>query len=98
MYAQPEENLRAEWLRNGGARFILIYRGREWHREVRPNDYVTVVEAAALSGFSRQTAYQWIERNLLHWTSRAFEGDDQQVTVFKLADLRRFLVTTRRMR
>lgn len=91
-YYQPEENLTAAWRDDGGAEFWLTYQGREWYREVGPQEPVTVIEAAALVGRTRSTIYNWIKTKGLQSSLAPWEGDrSDEVKVIYLPELRRFL-------
>lgn len=86
-YAQPESNIRAEWLSDGGALLFLTYQGREWQRHVPPGEAVTVIEAAALMGVTRSTVYNWIRAGKIPTGESYWENDGQPVTVVYLPDL-----------
>ena len=92
-YIQPQKNLNARWLSDGGALFVLMNQGREYERRVKPNELVTIIEAAALLQVSRSAPYLWINRKRnglraqkVRWT----EG--REVYAIRLSDLSRFAV------
>ena len=89
VYVQPQKNLTAKWLSGGGAVLVLHYRGRAWERHLRPNDLVTVIEAAALLNVSRTAPYQWIQQSRIPW-SRSSSPKGLATKVFRLSDLRQF--------
>lgn len=89
-YYQPESNVRAEWHPDGGATFWLTYQGREWQRDVGPEDPITVIEAAALLRVTRSTVYNWVNSGKLPESESYWEHNGQPVRVIYLPDLRAF--------
>ena len=88
-YVQPQKNLTARWLPEGGAVLVLHYRGRNWERRLRPNDRVTVIEAAALLDVSRTAPYQWIQQGRIR-CSLSPRPEGLATKVIRLSDLRQF--------
>lgn len=79
-----QEPLRAKWLKDGGAKVAIGYRGAWYERTVERHGFVTHSEAGALLRVRRETVWRWVQSGKLK--PRQIRG----VQVVSLAELREF--------
>ena len=77
-----QEPLRAAWLKDGGAKVSVNYRGAWYERKIPRNGYVTHSEAGALLRVRRETVWRWVQSGKL----KPFQI--RGVQVVSLAELR----------
>lgn len=82
VYVRPEQNIVVEFLTSGTVRLSIQSGGGVYSRTVRPEEYVTASEGAAILGVTRNALYAAMDDGRLPYAEAGEEN-----YVIRLADL-----------
>ena len=74
----------------GGVTLVVLIRGRQYIRRVRPSDWVTIEEAAAILKKNWSTVYRWVQSGKVEARRKA------GVVMIPLTEVKRVRVGGRR--